>query len=92
MLNIEPRSNPFAPADFLGLSQLPNVRLISLQVHDRASISSVNCPKGMKVETLGDDFDAGEDAFLDTAAVMEVFLILSSAPIPRSLILPALST
>jgi ADP-heptose:LPS heptosyltransferase len=25
----------------------------------------------MKVETLGDDFDAGDDGFMDTAAVME---------------------
>jgi ADP-heptose:LPS heptosyltransferase len=25
----------------------------------------------MKVETLGDEFDAGPDAFLDTAAVMQ---------------------
>ena len=27
-------------------------------------------PAGMRVETLGDDFDAGPDAFVDTAAAM----------------------
>jgi ADP-heptose:LPS heptosyltransferase len=36
-------------------------------------------PAAMKVETLGDDFDAGDDAFLDTAAVMETLdLVISS--------------
>ncbi len=27
---------------------------------------------GMRVETLGEEFDAGPDAFLDTAAVMKI--------------------
>ena len=38
-----------------------------------------NIPAGMKVETLGDAFDAGPDAFLDAAAVMESLdLVISS--------------
>ena len=67
-----------ALADFLGLSQLPNVRLISLQVHDGVDELG-DLPEGMKVETLGDDFDAGEDAFLDAAAVMETLDLVISA-------------
>jgi hypothetical protein len=36
-------------------------------------------PEGMKVETLPDDFDAGENAFLDSAAVMKcVDLVITS--------------
>jgi len=60
----------FALAEFFGVSRLPNVRLISLQKHEGAEQLG-ELPEGMRVETLGDDFDAGEDAFLDTAAVME---------------------
>jgi hypothetical protein len=67
-----------ALADFLGLSQLPNVRLISLQIHDGVDELG-DLPEGMKVETLGDDFDAGEDAFLDAAAVMETLDLVVSA-------------
>jgi tetratricopeptide (TPR) repeat protein len=51
------------------LAALPNVRLISLQkgfgVEQIAAL-----PPMMKVETLGDDFDSGSDAFVDTAAAM----------------------
>ncbi len=33
----------------------------------------------MKIETLGNDFDAGPDAFIDTAAVMECLdLVITS--------------
>ena len=35
--------------------------------------------QGMKIETLGDDFDAGDDAFLDTAAVMANLDLVISA-------------
>ena len=52
------------------ISQLPGVRLISLQKNE-GSEQVMTLPDGMKVETLGDDFDCGPDAFLDTAAVME---------------------
>ncbi|MGO9546239.1 MAG: tetratricopeptide repeat protein [Rhodomicrobium sp.] len=52
---------------FAPLFQLPGVRFISLQVGFGADqIESA----GLKVETLGPDFDSGPHAFLDTAAVM----------------------
>jgi tetratricopeptide (TPR) repeat protein len=60
----------FRPAEFLGVSRAPNVRLISLQ-KSNGSEHLRDLPQGMKVESLGEDFDAGGDAFLDTAAVME---------------------
>ena len=54
---------------FAPLAAIPGVRLISLQkgygVEQLADL-----PDGMRVETLGDDFDAGPDAFVDTAAAM----------------------
>ena len=68
----------FALAHFLGVSQVQGVRLISLQKNE--GLEQLNdLPEGMKVETLGDDFDAGGDAFIDAAAVMEVLdLVISS--------------
>jgi hypothetical protein len=51
------------------IATLPGVRLISLQKGEgEAQLDSL--PPGMVVETLGDDFDAGHNAFLDTVAVM----------------------
>ena len=68
----------FPLALFRGLSQLPGVRLISLQKGaGEAQIAAM--PAGMKLEVLGKDFDAGPDSFLDTAAVMQSLdLIISS--------------
>jgi tetratricopeptide (TPR) repeat protein len=61
------RSIPLAA--FAPLSQVPKVRLISLQKN--AGIEQLSdLPEGMSVETLGPDFDRGPGAFLDTAAVM----------------------
>jgi tetratricopeptide (TPR) repeat protein len=61
------RSAPLAA--FAPLAAVSGVRLISLQkgygVEQLADL-----PAGMRVETLGDDFDAGPDAFVDTAAAM----------------------
>ncbi len=55
--------------EYLPLAQVPGVRLISLQKHHGLDqLASV--PDGLRIETLGDDFDAGPDAFIDTAAVM----------------------
>ncbi len=52
------------------VAALPGVRLISLQ--QGTGLEQLHTlPAGMKVETLGEDFDAGPDAFVDTAAVME---------------------
>jgi tetratricopeptide (TPR) repeat protein len=51
------------------LAALPGVRLISLQ-KGAGTEQLDNLPSGMIVETLGDDFDGGPDAFVDTAAAM----------------------
>ncbi|HVZ01566.1 MAG TPA: tetratricopeptide repeat-containing glycosyltransferase family protein [Dongiaceae bacterium] len=54
---------------FAPLASLPGVRLISVQ--KRYGLEQLDhLPSGMRVETLGPDFDQGRDAFLDTAAVM----------------------
>jgi tetratricopeptide (TPR) repeat protein len=56
---------------FHEISQIPGVRLISVQKN--AGVEQLSTmPPGMRVETLGEDFDAGQDAFLDTAAVLQV--------------------
>jgi tetratricopeptide (TPR) repeat protein len=63
----------FALPELRGVSQIPGVRLISLQKSEPAR----DLPPGMHVESLGEDFDA-DGAFLDTAAVMEtVDLVIS---------------
>ncbi|MET0274161.1 MAG: tetratricopeptide repeat-containing glycosyltransferase family protein [Phenylobacterium sp.] len=64
-----PLRRAFPLAALVGLARLPGVRLISLQKHDGLEQLSA-LPPGMAVETLGEDFDAGPDAFLDAAAVM----------------------
>lgn len=61
------RSIPLAA--FAPLARVPGVRLISLQKN--AGVEQLAAlPDGMKVETLGEDFDSGGGAFLDAAAVM----------------------
>ena len=60
----------FPLAMFHNLSGIPGVRLISLQKGDGAS-QLKDLPGDMVVETLGDEFDSGPDAFLDSAAVIE---------------------
>jgi hypothetical protein len=68
----------FALKEFEGISRLSGVRLISLQKGGGLE-QLENLPAGMKVESLGEMFDAGANAFLDTAAVMEnLDLIISS--------------
>ncbi len=52
---------------FARLAAIRGVRLISLQKSDAVSAG----PKDPAVEVLGDDFDAGAQAFLDSAAVMK---------------------
>ncbi len=58
----------FPLAALASISRLPNVRLISLQKDAGAEEIAAS---GAVVEKLGEDFDAGPDAFLDSAAVME---------------------
>jgi tetratricopeptide (TPR) repeat protein len=55
---------------FESITKIPGTRLISLQKF-AGSDQLANLPETMKVETLGDNFDAGPDGFLDSAAVME---------------------
>lgn len=58
------------PVDALWpIAQIPGVRLISLQLGNGVDQLS-RLPPGMAVEALGEDFDAGDHAFVDTAAVM----------------------
>jgi tetratricopeptide (TPR) repeat protein len=60
----------FPLAAFAGLAAIPGVRLISLQKNE--GIEQLDSlPAHIQVATLGRDFDAGPDAFLDTAAAME---------------------
>ncbi len=52
------------------LCSVPGVRLICLQ--KGAGLEQLREPApGLRVEQLGEDFDAGPDAFVDTAAVMQ---------------------
>ncbi len=54
---------------FAPLARLPGVHLVSLQKqHGLDQLADL--PEGMTVATLGEAFDAGPDAFIDTAAVM----------------------
>jgi len=63
---------------FERLACVAGLRLISLQKRDGVE-QLAHLPAGMTVETLGEDFDAGPDAFLDAAAVMEnLDLIITS--------------
>ena len=68
----------FSVNQFHALSQIPGLRLISL--HKGGGESQLDTlPPGMVVETLGEDFDAGPDAFADTAAAMRCCdLVISS--------------
>ena len=60
----------FPLSQFLTLSKIPGVRLISLHKGE-GEAQLADLPTDMTVESLGADFDAGADAFLDTAAVMK---------------------
>ena len=54
------------------------MRLISLQKHHGLE-QLATVPDGLRIETLGEDFDAGPDAFIDTAAVMQCLdLVITS--------------
>ena len=63
---------------FERLAKIDGVRLISLQKNEGVE-QLKSLPVGMSVETLPDDFDSGENAFLDSAAVMRcVDLVITS--------------
>jgi Flp pilus assembly protein TadD len=86
-IGINWQGNPSSPADrgrsfpvreFSRIASLRGVRLISLQ-YDAGSEQLHSLPDGMHVETLGDDFNRGPDAFLDSAAAMECLdLVITS--------------
>lgn len=59
----------FSVDHFYELSKLRNVQLISLQKGEGVS-QLRELPLDMKIETLGEAFDSGPDAFMDSAAVM----------------------
>jgi hypothetical protein len=63
---------------FEGIAKIKGVRLISLQ--KGVGIEQLeNLPEGMKMETLPDFFDEGENAFLDSSAIMKsVDLVITS--------------
>jgi tetratricopeptide (TPR) repeat protein len=70
------RSVPLAALE--PLARIPGVRLIALQ-KGPGSEQVDEVADRMTVETLGDDFDGGPDAFVDTAAVMaELDLVIST--------------
>jgi tetratricopeptide (TPR) repeat protein len=59
----------FREDQFASLAAIPGVRLISL--HTDAAISELPpLPNGHRIETLGEDFDSGEDGFIDAAAAI----------------------
>lgn len=80
------QGNPFGDVDrgrsiplraFAPLSRIPGVTLVSLQKND--GLEQLEDPCGFEVATLGADFDAGPDAFLDSAAaIMALDLVISS--------------
>jgi hypothetical protein len=71
--NQDVRADPgrsIALASFAPLA-MDGVRLISLQAHNHGTDQFADLPSSMNVEALGEDYDAGADAFLDAAAAMQ---------------------
>lgn len=63
----EGRSAPLK--QFLRFADVPGVRIVSMQKnHGLEQLDDV--PSHIKIHMLGDDFDTGKDAFLDTLAVL----------------------
>lgn len=60
-------SRSFPLSSLQRIAAIPGARLISLQKDQQADRFA---PNGMAIDSLGDDFDAGPDAFVDSAAVM----------------------
>ena len=76
--NAADKGRSFPLACLAPLAKVPGVRLISLQ-KNFGTEQLANLPEGMKVETLGDDFDAESGAFVDSAAVMETLDLVVTA-------------
>jgi hypothetical protein len=72
----EGRSVPLQ--EFVPLSRIPGVRLISLQKY--VGLDQIaDLPKDVEIETLDDALDSGPDAFIDTAAVMTTLDLIITA-------------
>jgi tetratricopeptide (TPR) repeat protein len=72
------RGRSFPLRRYEALAGLAGLRLISLQ-KGFGSEQLADLPPGLAVETLGADFDAGADAFVDTAAAMQALdLVITS--------------
>ena len=81
------QGNPLSPVDkgrsislneYVELARIPSVRLISLQ-KGYGSDQVTKLPKDVTIETLGDAFDSGPDAFIDTAAVISTLDLVITA-------------
>jgi tetratricopeptide (TPR) repeat protein len=70
------RSIPLA--SFAPLSRVPGLRLVCLQ-HGHGREQLEDLPEGMQVQVPGEDFDAGPDAFADSAALMQSLDLVLSA-------------
>jgi tetratricopeptide repeat protein/protein prenyltransferase alpha subunit repeat-containing protein len=66
--------------EFSALCRLPGVRLICLQKNFGLD-QLANLPAGAHIEVLGDEFDGGPDAFIDTAGAMANLDLIVSADI-----------
>jgi tetratricopeptide (TPR) repeat protein len=77
------RDRSVALRHFAALAEVPGVALVSLQKqHGLEQLADL--PPGMRVATLGVDFDEGADAFIDSAAVMmslDLVIAIDSAAI-----------
>jgi len=63
---------------FEDLAKINGVRLISLQKNEGVE-QLKSLPAGMRIETLPDDFDNGDSAFLDSAAIIKCMdLVITS--------------
>lgn len=68
----------FPLSHFVPLARIPGIQLVSLQKNHGVE-QLADLPPDVRVTTLGDDFDGGADAFIDTAAVMaSLDLIITS--------------
>jgi hypothetical protein len=76
--NPEDLSRSIALRCFQSLALVPGVRLIALQKRDGLD-QLEDLPSDMRVETLGQDFDNGPDAFVDTAAAMSCLDLVITA-------------
>jgi tetratricopeptide (TPR) repeat protein len=68
----------FSPAHLAELSKIPGVRLISLQKSEEAA-ELADLPPGLTIEQPGPNLDAGPDAFVDSAAIMQSLDLVISA-------------